>query len=233
MCRFKSGIVLKNRVVLAPKNNNSHSDLLESLNIEDSSFNAMKTFVRIELVPPNDDVLADIKDWKYVVDQDITPDWYEEDKTRYETEFRKVVEQWVKDNIVVICGKPCEVIKTEENKTYYLLCGKLHNSSFGKSNDYETSMIRKDLNSCKLVKELQEKYGDKLVPANEYGDVLTLPSLDLYMECRDSISCLNFWYWLSTGCGSDGVCCVFSDGYVDYGWYGNCGGVRPFFILKS
>ena len=31
MCRFKSGIILKNKVVVAPGENDSHSDLLESL----------------------------------------------------------------------------------------------------------------------------------------------------------------------------------------------------------
>ena len=35
MCNFKSGIILKNRVVLAPEGNESHSDLLENLGIEE------------------------------------------------------------------------------------------------------------------------------------------------------------------------------------------------------
>ena len=35
MCRFKSGIILKNRCVVAQGSNDSHTDLLESLNIED------------------------------------------------------------------------------------------------------------------------------------------------------------------------------------------------------
>ena len=39
MCNFKSGIILKNRVVLAPEGNESHSDLLESLEIYDLVFN--------------------------------------------------------------------------------------------------------------------------------------------------------------------------------------------------
>ena len=46
MCQFKSGIILKNKVVLAPEGNDSHSDLLESLGIEDDRMNAMKVFVR-------------------------------------------------------------------------------------------------------------------------------------------------------------------------------------------
>lgn len=54
MCRFKSGIILKDKVVIAPEDNDSHSDLLESLGIEDSYIGASKTFVRAELVPKND-----------------------------------------------------------------------------------------------------------------------------------------------------------------------------------
>lgn len=233
MCRFKSGIILKNKIVLAPKNNNSHSDLLESLNIEDNSFNAMKTFVRIELIPPNDDVLADIKTWKYVVDQDITPDWYEEDKSRYEDEFRSAVAKWIKENIVVVCGKPFEAIKTDGNQTYYLMCGKLNESKFGKTSDYDESKVRRDLNASDFAKDLKEKFGNKLVPVNSNGDVLAIPSLELYRETKESISILNFWWWLSTGCGSGNVRCVCSDGSVSYGWYGGSRAVRPFFIVES
>ena len=48
MCEFKSGIIFKNRVVLAPLGNESHSSLLESLEVEDNEFNASKKFVRAE-----------------------------------------------------------------------------------------------------------------------------------------------------------------------------------------
>lgn len=36
MCNFKSGIILKNKVVLAPEGNESHSGLLERLGIEEN-----------------------------------------------------------------------------------------------------------------------------------------------------------------------------------------------------
>ena len=39
MCEFKSGIIFKNRVELAPLENESHSSLLEKLDIEDNEFN--------------------------------------------------------------------------------------------------------------------------------------------------------------------------------------------------
>ena len=52
MCRFKSGIILKSRVVLAPDENESHFDLLKSMNIEDEYINATKNFVKVEFIPP-------------------------------------------------------------------------------------------------------------------------------------------------------------------------------------
>ena len=55
MCRFKSGIILKNKVVVAPGENDSHSDLLEELGITDDYIGATKTFVRAELVPDKDE----------------------------------------------------------------------------------------------------------------------------------------------------------------------------------
>ncbi len=62
MCQFKSGVILKNKVVLTPEGNESHSDLLESLEIADTHMNALKTFVRAELIPKNDDKMTDVKD---------------------------------------------------------------------------------------------------------------------------------------------------------------------------
>ena len=74
MCQFKSGIILKGRIVLTPEGNESHSNLLESLGIEDTHLNATKKFVRAELIPPNDNKAIDVSEWRYKVDQDIVPD---------------------------------------------------------------------------------------------------------------------------------------------------------------
>ena len=78
MCRFKSGIILKNKVVVAPGENDSHSDLLESLGIKDDYFDATNVFVRDELVPVNDEWWVDPEEepdkWRFVVDQDMRPE---------------------------------------------------------------------------------------------------------------------------------------------------------------
>ena len=253
MCKFKSGIILKNKVVVAPTYNDSHSSLLKCLGIEDSYQNATRTFVRAELVPNDDDRTTDPKGWKYIVDQDIVPEWYEEDPDRYEAEFRAAVGEWVKENMVVMLGRSWTVLKKDEKGTYFLLNDILEDAEFGRTNNYAESYIRKNLKEGDLAQELKKEFGDRLVPITtnllsldglkDYGsvegDILAIPTLDLYRECRENIPNADSWWWLSTpdstpsGAGAVCVQCVHSDGFVGYYDCGCVGGVRPFFILKS
>ena len=258
MCQFKSGIILRNKVVLTPEGNESHSDLLESLGIEDTHMNAAKTFVRAELIPEDGNKYTDISEWKYRVDQDIIPDWYEKDPGRYEQEFRDTIREYMKKymekrNIIPICGYGWTAIKKDEKGTYYLMDGSLKKSEFGETNNYADSYIRKSLNESTLIKELKKKFGDKFVPIetdllsldglDDYGkvggDILAIPTIDLYRECRKKIPNLGSWWWLATpdstptGYSSGSVRFVSSGGGVYYGWCGGSRAVRPFFILKS
>ena len=103
MCRFKSGIILKNKVVVAPGENDSHSDLLESLGINDDYFGATNVFVRAELVPANDEWWIDPAEepdkWRFVVDQDMRPEWF--DESEHEKIFREAVCGWWKEHVSV------------------------------------------------------------------------------------------------------------------------------------
>ena len=253
MCQFKSGIILKNRIVLAPVYNDSHSALLNQLGIEDDYENMTRKFVRAELVPKNGDRAIDPKEWRYIVDQDVVPDWYSEDPERYENEFRAAVEEYVKEHIVIMAGKPWSVIKQNEVGTYYLMEGSLSDLPFGKDNNYATLYVREKLKNRDLARQLQEEYGDRIVPQNvdltsldgfkDYGsvsgDILSIPTLDLYRECREKISCLSDCWWLSTpdstpsGVGAVYVECVGVGGDVGYNGHRCTRGVRPVLILKS
>ena len=255
MCQFKSGIILKNRVVLTPAGNESHSDLLESLGIEDTHMNAIKTFVRAELIPKNDDKMSNVKDWRYKVDQDIVPDWYKKDPERYEQEFRDVVEKYMeewKKKLKFICGYYWTSVK-DGNLTYYFMNGILKKSEFGKTNNYADSYVRNDLVNSELATELKKEFGNKLVPISldltsmdgfkDYGtvegDILAIPNIQLIMKFGESIPLIDNWYWLAnpnqTPKRKDARCvrCVYSDGGVRYFHCVCDGGVRPFFILKS
>ena len=95
MCDFKSGIILRKKCVLTDGTSESHSELLEKLKIEDSFVNASKVFVRAELLPPDNEWWTDPATWKFVVDQDILPDWFEIDRDEYEQKFRDEVKLWI------------------------------------------------------------------------------------------------------------------------------------------
>lgn len=252
MCRFKSGLILKNKVILTPIYNESHSTMLDKCGIEDTDFNARKVFIRAELIPYEGDFMSDISKWEYIVDQDVTPDWYEEDPEKYEEMFRKEVEAWRDKNIIMICGQPCTKLKEENGNTYYHLCKPLFESEFGTDNNYANSAVRKELLEHEFTLSLQKEYGDRLVPAvmdltaldglKDYGkvtDIIGIPDLNLYRECRENILAGDRWWWLSTpnstpsGTGSSSVQCVGSDGCVVWDGCGWSWDVRPFFILKS
>ena len=253
MCNFKSGLIFKNRVELAPEGNESHSDLLESLGIEDNHLNASKTFVRAELTPPNGNKAKDISEWRFKVDQDILPDWYTDDAEKYECEFRNAVADCLKDKFVVMCGYAWIPIKSDEKGTYYLMDGKYDDMEFGATNNYAESYVRSALNESKLADDLKKKFGDRLVPIttnllsldglDDYGvvegDTISIPTIDLYRECRKKITKIGKAFWLATpdstpsGYGSEHVRYVRARGRVDYGWYDGVGAVRPFFILQS
>ena len=166
MCNFKSGIILKNRVILAPEGNESHSDLLESLGIKDNHMNASKTFVRAELIPKDNNKITDTKEWRYKVDQDIVPDWYEKDPERYEKEFREAVEKYMEDwkkKLNFICGYYWTSVQ-DGNRTYYFMNGILKKSEFGRTNNYAESYVRNELVNSELAESLKKEFGDKLLP---------------------------------------------------------------------
>ena len=76
MCQFKSAICLKDRVFVPDYD--SHNKMLEELHIEDDFVHASKVFVRVELVPEDGDKTSDVDEWKLNVDQDVLPDWWDE-----------------------------------------------------------------------------------------------------------------------------------------------------------
>ena len=254
MCEFKSGIIFKNMVELAPLGNESHSSLLEKLGVEDNEFNASKKFVRAELIPPEKYVItSDISKWTYKVDQDIVPEWHSNDPERYEEEFRESVKDFMEKNFVEEFGYYWTNIQMD-GKVYHFMYGVLTKMSFGSNNNYAESSVRKYLKEYKLAKDIKDKYGNSVVSFennllsmdgfNDYGvvkdDVLSIPNFDLFRKCGEKLPLINYAYWLSTPNqtpsrkDSSYVRIVDSVGNVDYdvcGWDDH--GVRPFFITES
>ena len=115
MCRFRSGILLKDRAVIARKNNDSYQDMMEELNISDTYENAARMFVRTELIPEKAEWWTDPDGWKLVIDQDIVPDWFEEDREGHISRFLAAVKEWWSGH--VLAGKKIDTLRTG----YYML----------------------------------------------------------------------------------------------------------------
>lgn len=209
--------------------------------------------VRAELFPNDGNKATPIEKWIFNVDQDMTPEWFDEDRGRYEQEFRDAVREYMKDKVEIIAGYVWNRVKDGE-LTYYFMDGLYKRiCKFGNTNNYATSTIRKDLTKSDLAKRLQEQFGDKLVPIemdltsldglDDYGvvkgDLLAIPNIDLYRKFRKKIAKLDVYYALATpdstpsGCSANLVQCVGGGGYVFCRWCDGDFGVRPFFILKS
>ena len=255
MNEFKSGIILKDRILLAPLIDDSHSYLLKKIGIEDTEENASHIFVKVRLVPPFGDKMADIDDWEYIVDQDNTPSWYQ--RNLHQSKFTQAVKEFVEEHYIKICGHAWTPIKSDDKGTYYLLDEIFGNRKFvfGETDNYAESNVRNVLKKGSLIRDLKKEFGNRIVPTTtnllsldgigDYGvvegDILSIPTLDLYRECRKRIPMLDMAsnWWLATpdsitvyGKNIFYVNVVKYDGTVGYVESTYHLPIRPYFILK-
>ena len=97
MCQLKSCLVLKDRVYCPDYD--SHQDMLYKLGIKDDYLGANKTFVRVELLPPDGvkSLMEPLDRWTLKVDQDVTPEWWDERADRQRVE--EAVEEWRREHV--------------------------------------------------------------------------------------------------------------------------------------
>lgn len=257
MNNFKSGVILKDRILLAPLIDDSHKYLLKRLGIEDTEENASNIFVKVRLVPPFGDKMADIDDWEYIVDQDNTPSWYNRNSHDCQSKFTQAVKEFVEEHYIKICGHVWTPIKTDSKGTYYLFDEIFGDRRFvfGETNNYVESNVRNVLKKGSLIRDLKKEFGNRMVPTttnllsldgvDEYGvvegDILSIPTLDLYRECRKRIPLLEMVgnWWLATpdsirkySKNITYVNVVMNDGAVGYVDSTYHLAIRPYFILK-
>ena len=75
---------------------NSHEDIIRKYNLREE-FGGKIQIVRAEFVPPNRDYLADVADWKAVIDQDLLPDWADE---AINDRIRRIGERIVREHTI-------------------------------------------------------------------------------------------------------------------------------------
>ena len=143
MCRFKSAIILKDRVFITDVD--SHTELLEQLKIADTRENAEKLFVRAELYPENNDVFSNINNWVFNVDQDILPEWFvrEYDKQR----MAEAVKKWAVNHIYI----DQENIEVSETTAYLKNCKNVYAYDNSKVYAYGNSKVYAYDNSTVVI----------------------------------------------------------------------------------
>jgi len=90
MCRFKSGIVMRNGDLLTSPYTDKHEDLITLHNIKD---NGNDGFVRVEYVPLGKDYELD--NYELRVDESIVPKWFEDIREDIIRKFHQLIKNMI------------------------------------------------------------------------------------------------------------------------------------------
>ncbi len=169
------------------------------------------------------------------------------------TQQKQAKDLQMKESISVAGITWSKFAEDSEGNAYMLADEKVCNMEFGENNDWRESQIRNRKLNEEMYQKITSELGEDALATiqvdlfshdglRDYGkceDMVSVLTYDLYRNNRENIKGIDEGYWTCTpdstpsGCSSGGVQYVGSRGYVDYGWYGCSGVVRPFFILKS
>ncbi len=97
MSQPASFVVTKNKVFWSKKSD-SHQDIIEEYHLVEMVNNQV-TFVRTEISPEDRDLRRPPKEWKFIVEQDILPDWY--DPKEVERRCRIALTKWRKTKLII------------------------------------------------------------------------------------------------------------------------------------
>lgn len=89
MCNFLSALVTRQGEVKYNLYTDSHEDLIELYGLRDNSM--MGQFVRVEYRPKNSNDLADVTKYKLYVDEEETPEWFEDYRQKVEKKLKHII----------------------------------------------------------------------------------------------------------------------------------------------
>jgi hypothetical protein len=98
MCRPASFVVTKDRVYWS-KSSDSHEDIIKENGLKESNIRNEIQFVRVEIVPPDNDFRKPLDEWRFHTDQDIRPEWYVESEE--EKRVRAVLPEWLESKVIL------------------------------------------------------------------------------------------------------------------------------------
>ena len=167
-------------------------------------------------------------------------------------ENRKTLGDVACGSVVKIGNREYIVLEHSKETTAVIAKQFAKTMEFGKDGNYLNSDVRKYCNGDYL-KELASAVGEdnivphtvKLVADDGTGkdvtckDKVSILTTDLYRRYREFLPAYGSWWWTATRVNTTMsdyarcVCCVFSNGVLDWRGCVCCVGVRPFCILNS
>lgn len=97
MCRPASFVVTKDHVFWS-RNSDSHEDIIDEYGLhEDGVYGP--NIVRVEIAPEDGNLSTDPSAWKYKLDQDTRPAWY--DQAEAERRCRGELPAWLKSKVII------------------------------------------------------------------------------------------------------------------------------------
>ena len=110
MCREASFVISRNRIFWS-RESDSHEDIIQEFGLVHLDTDP-PGFVRVELTPLNNDFRLPISEWKFRVDQDIVPDWWNPEWG--EEQVRETAIDWLACKVLL----PGQIIKELRDKIF-------------------------------------------------------------------------------------------------------------------
>ncbi|HUS51710.1 MAG TPA: hypothetical protein VMZ91_16200, partial [Candidatus Paceibacterota bacterium] len=83
MCQFKSFVVTKGKKVLMLEDKDSHEDIVDFYNLDDSKKGEISNIVRLEISPKGFLFSCSKRNWEVKIDEEVTPEWFKNRKEKF------------------------------------------------------------------------------------------------------------------------------------------------------
>jgi len=136
LCKPASLVVTRNGKVFWSKYSDKHEEIIKEFKLHEGTggLTDNANFVRVEISPKDGNLNTPVKNWKYNLDQDVHPDWY--DAKKVETACRKELKAWQKQKVIT---RDCAVLKNGE---YYIYGGTIQSVEGGTIQSVEGGKIQ-------------------------------------------------------------------------------------------
>jgi hypothetical protein len=154
MCKFFSGIVMRNLdIIHDAEHTDSHEDLISVNNIKDGNVQLYgQGFARFEFTPPkNSKTIGDISTWNFHIDENVIPNWATENFQEIRAKIERIVNRmFINDERQLLLGgcwillENAEIVAAKCTKIAHMSGNSVVNNMSGNSvvnNMYDNSVV--------------------------------------------------------------------------------------------